>query len=150
MTFVLQYLGNDPRVFQLYFTCKLFYGYYLLNWRQDLEFQGFEKFVNYGHDWHISLKEFNRIQLPIFFRMLFNGTIVCDFQYRYCVFNVFDLGYFVLPVNISKYFYIVKYEGWKHMHDISLYSLKKFKFHAKMNIISLNEPDVLSDDCLRV
>lgn len=30
------------------------------------------------------------------------------------------------------------------MHDKRLYVLKKMKFHAKMNLVSVNEDDILS------
>ena len=90
------------------------------------------------------MKDLEERKLQSFFRMLFNGMIT-DFDKLYAIFNVFGVGYFRVPVNISNYFYIVKYGGIRNSNDINLYSVRKFKFHAKMNIISMNEPNVLND-----
>ena len=54
MEAVLEYLGNDPRVFCLYFVCKQFYTYYVMR-RTQTEYMGFEKYVNYGASWEIGL-----------------------------------------------------------------------------------------------
>ena len=56
---VLIYMGNDPRVFSLYFTCKFLYKNYIMK-RQRVEYEGYEKFINYGHEWEISLKDFEK------------------------------------------------------------------------------------------
>lgn len=126
MEAVLQHLGNNPHVFCLYFVCKQFYTYYVM--RTQTEYMGFEKYVNYGASWEIGLKAIQRQKIQLFFRMLFNGMIVADFHPLYSIFNVKKLGFFKVLVNITNFFYIVK----------------KFKFHAKMNI-SLNEDNLFSD-----
>ena len=141
---MLLYIGNDPRVFSLYFTCKTFYGLFfcVLN----PVYGGFDKFKNYGWNWIVPLEDvIYKKNLQLFYREKFKGYLVCDFEPLYAYFFVYDFGYFRIPVNIVKCFYIVKYGGLKNLHDMSLYVLKKDSLLiGKSNIVSLNEPNVLT------
>ena len=56
-----------------------------------------------------------------------------------------NFGYFQIPVIVSKCFYVLKYDGMRNMNDISLYSLRKFNFHVKSNIVPMNEYNVIVD-----
>ena len=51
---VVEYMGNDPRVYSLYFTCKTLYGKFLV--RRDQE-KGMEKYLNLGCLWDIPLQD---------------------------------------------------------------------------------------------
>ena len=140
---VLRYMGNDPRVFCLYFTCKCLYQ--LFRKRSTFTFGGFDKFYEHGCDWIISMKDVKTTHLQPFFRKLFDGYIVCDFHPLYALFCLKGFPCFKIPVNIVKYFYVVKYEGYRDMNNISLYVMKKHRFHVKMNIVSVNEAHIIQD-----
>ena len=141
---MLLYMGDDPRVFSLYFTCKVFYG--LLFRTVNPVYGGFDKFRNYGPNWIIPLENvIYKKKLQLFYREQFKGYLVCDFEPLYAYFFVYDIGYCRIPVNIVKAFYIVKYGGLKNVNDTSLYVLRKnHLLIGKSNIISLNEANVLT------
>ena len=142
---MLVYMGNDPRVYTLYFTCKTFYDLFLR--RKDCVYAGFDKYHDYGCDWTIAVKDFKfKGRLQKFYHVNFKGYVVCDFEplYAYCYLKNF--GYLRIPSNITRFFYILKYGGLKNLEDISLYVLKKKKnMRAKSNIVSLNEANVIVD-----
>ena len=76
---LLQYMGNDPRVFVLYFTYKCFYAYFLR--RRNYEYGGLDKFCTYGIDWIIPLEDFKtKKRIQPFFAKNFQGYVVCDFE----------------------------------------------------------------------
>ena len=113
--------------------------------RRTIRFGGFERYLNYGCEWNISLEHVERKRLPAFFRMPFNGMIVCDMDSLYAIFNVGNIGYFKIPIGVARYFYIVKYDGLKDWKNLSLYRMKKYAFSFRMNIVSVNERDILSE-----
>ena len=95
---------------------------------------GFDRYSCYGTDWILPLESIERKKkLQNFFQNIFTGFVVCDFEPLYTLFSVEGFGYFRLPVNATKYFYVLKHEGLKNMDDISLYSVRKFNFHVKSN-----------------
>ena len=141
---LLQHMGNDPCVFCLKYTCKHFYQYFLR--RKDYMYGGFDKYSYYGFDWILPLESIQRKRkMQPFFAKIFEGYVICDFEPLYSFFMVEKFGYFQIPLNITKYFYVLKCDGLKNMKDISLYSVRKLKFHVKSNIVSLNEPTVIID-----
>ena len=143
LAIVLQYMGNDPHVFGLYFTCKHLYTFYCK--RSIYQYGGFDKFYEHGCDWIMPMKDVQTASLQIFFRKLFNGYIVCDFHPLYALYYIKGISYFKIPINIVKYFYIVKYDGYHNMDDVSLYVMKKHRFHVKMNIVSVNDVNIIHD-----
>ena len=141
---MLVHIGNDPRVFSLYFTYKTFYT--LFRRVVNPVYGGFDKFKDYGWNWVVPLEDLPEKKLQIFYRKMFKGYMVCDFEPLYACMFIYDLGYFRIPVNIVKFCYIVKYDGLKNLDDLSLYVLKKYKLSVgKSNIVSLNEDNVLTD-----
>ena len=141
---MLQYVGNDPRVYALYFTCKTFYELFLR--RKDAIYAGFDKYCNYGWNWTVAVKDYQfKGHLQKFYHANFKGYVVCDFEplYAYCYLKNF--GYLRIPSNITRFFYILKYGGLKNLEDRSLYILKKKNMRAKSNIVSLNESNVIVD-----
>ena len=142
---MLSHMGNDPRVFGLYFTCKTFYQLFV---RVSFPiYGGFDKFKNYGCDWTVPLEDMKyKGHLQTFYRENFKGHLVCDFEPLYAYLCVYDFGYFRVPLNIVKFFYILKYDGLKNIDDISLYVFKKnASLLGKSNIVSLNESNVITN-----
>ena len=70
---VLQHLGNDPRIFALYFTCKFLYGFY------GKRYSDSQKLVhnNGGILWNMNLEDgLNWCAIKKFFARIFNGYII--------------------------------------------------------------------------
>lgn len=53
-TIVLCHLGNDPRIFPLYFTCMELYKCYMINRKKKKEE---ERFLDYGISWNMDLED---------------------------------------------------------------------------------------------
>lgn len=62
---LLEYMGNDPCVYSLYFTCKTLYGKYLV--KRDAR-TGLEKYLNLGCSWNISLSDIEEAKVKNFFQ----------------------------------------------------------------------------------
>ena len=133
---LLGYMGNDPRIFSLYFTCKTLYGKYML--RRSQRNEGPEKFLNLGCVWDIALSSLQRVKVKNILRKLFDGYIVCDMVSLYAIFNLPDGRYFRIPSPCVQYFYLVKCENG----DIIL---KKFSFYRKLNIVSANDSNTFEN-----
>ena len=132
---LLDYMGNDPRVFSLYFTCKTLYGKYII--KRDAK-TGFERFLNLGCSWNIPLSCLEGAKVQNFFKILFHGYIVCDMFSLNAIFNLCDGRYFRIPLPCVRYFYFVKYKNG----DIRM---KKYPFYHKMNVISVNDSGALGN-----
>ena len=90
---MLQYTGNDPRVFALYFTCKTFYDLFLQ--RKDNIYAGFDKYPNHGWNWIVPVKDVQfKGDLQHFYYKNFKGYVVCDFEPLYAYFYLDNFGYF--------------------------------------------------------
>ena len=92
---LVEYMGNDPRVYSLYFTCKTLYGKYILKRHATT---GLERFLNLGHPWDIVLLCLQRVKVKNFFKIFFDGYIVCDMIPLYAIFNMSDGRYFRIPL----------------------------------------------------
>lgn len=133
---VVQYMGNDPHVYSLYFTCKTLYEKFLVKRNNE---KGMERYLNLGCLWDIPLQEIEKDkELPNFFRVLFNGYIVCNMCPMYVIFNVCN-DYYEIPIPCVRYFYLVKCGNG----DVRM---RKHTFSYKMNIISVNDGHALANE----
>ena len=57
----------------------------------------------------------------------------------YAIFNLDNLGYFRIPITCVRYFYVVRCEN----ND---FRIRKYNFSYKMNIVSVNDKAILSDE----
>ena len=129
---LVEYMGNDPRVYSLYFTCKTLYGKFLIK-RQAKT--GLERFLNLGCSWDIALSCLQRVKVKNFFKKLFNGYIICDMISLYAIFDLPNGRHFRIPLPLARYFYLVRLENGE-------FRVRKYNFYHKMNVISMNESKI--------
>ena len=129
---LVEYMGNDPRVYSLYFTCKTLYGKFLMKRETKI---GMEKYLNIGCHMDLALSCLQRVKVKTFFKALFDGYIVCDMVPLYAIFNMPDGRYFRIPLPLVRYFYLV-------VCGKNEFRVKKYNFYHKMNVISMNESKI--------
>lgn len=122
------YMGNDPRVFQLYFVCNFLYGYYNLERRKDRE----NRYHNYGCVWSVLADDvLNRTKIRCFMKRMFNGLILTDCFEDLYAFCLLECGIsYKIPINAVEYFYFV--ESYGENGERLLY-LHKYSFLSKCN-----------------
>ena len=129
---LVEYMGNDPRVYSLYFTCKTLYGKFLIKREAKT---GMERFLNLGGYMDIALSCLQRVKVKNFFKALFNGYIVCDMIPLYAIFDLPNGRHFRIPLPLVRYFYLVLLENGE-------FRVRKYNFYHKMNVISMNKSKI--------